>query len=105
MHCHRGSPKAMGSVNFDDLWVGSIASRNRLRFVLLSGGMFSIFGGFGEVLGRLQRAKKRFLGRFFGDAFFDRVFASILDAFLKARSLKNSELPGGKQRFSQNQRF
>ena len=44
-------------------------------------------------------------GRFFRDAFFERVSASILCRILEARNLKNSYFPLGKQRFLQSQRF
>ena len=52
----------------------------------------SDFGGFGVDFWRLWEAKidaKIDFGRFFCDAFFDRVSASILHGFSEARNLKN----------------
>ena len=61
----------------------------------------SILGGFGRPKWR----PKSIFGRFFFDAFSERVLASILGCFLKARKLENSGFPIGKLQFSQNRRF
>ena len=53
----------------------------------------SDFGGFGVDFWRLWEAKidaKIDFGRFFCDAFFDRVSASILHGFSEARNLQKS---------------
>ena len=62
----------------DDLRAGSIASRNKLRFKSLFGGVFSILGRFWEVLGRPRGFENRFLGWFlamlFSSAFWHRFW-------------------------------
>ena len=60
-----------------------------------------ILGGFWEA----KTNRKSIFGRTFGHTFFKRVLVSILDGFLEARNLKNSNFPKEKQWFSQNRRF
>ena len=64
----------------------SIASRNKLRFTSLFGG---ILMDFGKVLEPKIEAKIDF-GRYFCDPFFERVSASIFGRFFEAPNLKNS---------------
>ena len=72
-----------------DLLAISIASRNRLRSTSLLEGILKVFGA---ILGGFRRPKRMpdmVFRRFFGDAFFDRVLASIFHGFLEARNLEN----------------
>ena len=88
--------KRWGPLTSDDLLAGRRASRNRLRSTSLLEGIFMVFGA---ILGSLRRPKWTPNGvfrRFFSDAFFDRVLASILHGFLKARNLENHCFSRGK---------
>ena len=85
--------------------MGCIASRNELRFKSLFGW---IFFDFRWILGPFWEAKaspKFIFRKVFGDAFFERVLASILDGCLEARNMNNSNFPREKRQFSQNRRF
>ena len=88
--------KRCGPLTSDDLLAGSIASRNRLRSTSLLEGILKVFGA---ILGGFRRRKwtpDMVFRRFFGDAFFDRVLASIFHGFLEARNLKNHCFSSGK---------
>ena len=64
---------------------------------------FSFFFDVGSILGGFGRPKRRpksSFGRFFFDVFFECVSASILDRFLEARNLKNSNFASTGARFS-----
>ena len=65
------------------------ASRNRLHSTSLVEGNLKVFEA---ILGGFWRPKwtpNQVFRRFFRDAFFDRVLASVLRGFLEARNLKN----------------
>ena len=105
MHCHFDNPKAMPPVDFRRLAGGFHSFAKQASFCIASGMDFFdvrwILGSFWEAIA----SQTSVFGQVFGDVFFDRVFASILDTFLKARNVKNNNFPLGKQRFSQNRRF
>ena len=73
----------------DDFLAISIASRNRLRSASLFGAISKDFETFREAK---IKAKIDFSEVFF-DVFSECDFASILDQFLEARNLKNSNFP------------
>ena len=61
----------------------------RLIFERASGAFFFDFGCILGGFGRPKRRPKSIFGRFFFDAFFECVLASILGRFLEAPNLKN----------------
>ena len=73
----------------DDFLASSIASRNRLRSTSLFGAISKDFETFRQAK---IKAKIDFSEVFF-DVFSECDFASILDRFLEARNLKNSNFP------------
>ena len=67
-----------------------------------------IFFDFSSILvgfGRSKRRPKSIFGRFFCDAFFECVLASILGRFLEAPNLENVHGAKARARFLQNRRF
>ena len=69
---------------------------------------FSFFFDLGSILGGFGRPKRRpksSFGRFFFDAFFECVLASIFGRFLEAPNPENVHGATAGARFSQNRRF
>ena len=89
----RDSRKAPRPANFGR-FVGKLHSvATQASFCIVSRSDFRAFGsGFGCFWGAKIDAKID-SGRFFCDAFVDRVLALILRAFLEARNLKNHDFP------------
>ena len=81
--------KRCGPLPCDDFLAVSIASRNRLRPTSLLEEILKVFRAILGGFGRPKWTPNVVFRRFFSDAFFDRVWASILHGFLKARNLEN----------------